>query len=383
MRRLATCVLLLAIALDHLGMLLQHESEQGRLLLQVLHKRTCPFHQAQRVYGKMMLEAACHSEELLVLFHFYAGCSDAARELSALVTELVLCMSSMLWFMGEVPFTILPFPWAAAVDVLTEDKAAYLNENIFDLPPCEHDVGMTSKILAKHKDAESALGDQALMDGLGLWSREVQIENMKLERLLAEFRKVAGGGRNCAKPSVEKIVSAGLLTQMLQLHRAAGGDEPAATTRNDLLDANVPIQAATAVMRREVPMPQKTPAWLRYAAEKRQQGEKLTRSARSAEQSRLAAEYRALPQEHKERYEKQAQLVQLEETCLPSRSESYERHIGESLPGIWFPLPSDWDPGSLVRARLWLQGFAVRGYGASPIAAFLPLAQGAKRCGNI
>jgi hypothetical protein len=45
-------------------------------------------------------------------------------------------------------------------------------------------------------------------------------------------------------PYAERLMAAGLLTQWLKPHLAEGGDDPRTTTRGQMVEAGVPIQAA-------------------------------------------------------------------------------------------------------------------------------------------
>ena len=189
LRRLATCVLFCAEDIDHLGMRLQHESVNGSILLAVLHDDTNPFVEAQLEYAKFL----CHPSEehirLKVLEHFYGGDEAAEQELCALIMELCLTNSSMLWFYCEIFLKGMPFPLAALADVRTPDKTAVLRKHVYDSLPCEADPGMTAKIVEAHPTAEGWLSDVSLMAGINLWARHTRVENMCCERLLASFRK--------------------------------------------------------------------------------------------------------------------------------------------------------------------------------------------------
>ena len=85
------------------------------------------------------------------------------------------------------------------------------------------------------------LDDAKLMAGLKLWAHESRTCNMHMERLLALIRKSMGFQKS---PDVERLVSAGTLTQIMKDHLLAGGSDPRFVTRQQLLDKGAPLECA-------------------------------------------------------------------------------------------------------------------------------------------
>ena len=72
----------------------------------------------------------------------------------------------------------------------------------------------------------------------GMGSRG-KLTNMDNERLFAGVKKATPS----KLPYAERLMAAGLLTQWLKPHLAEGGDDPRTTTRGQMVEAGVPIQA--------------------------------------------------------------------------------------------------------------------------------------------
>ena len=66
-----------------------------------------------------------------------------------------------------------------------------------------------------------------------------EITNMRNERLFAAVKKATPA----KLPHAERLMAAGLMTQWLRPHLAEGGDDPRITTRTQMIQAGVPIQA--------------------------------------------------------------------------------------------------------------------------------------------
>ena len=80
--------------------------------------------------------------------------------------------------------------------------------------------------------------DTELWDHLFHVQSGIELSNMGLERMLARFRKCAPGKH----PLIERIASAGTLSQFLASHRAAGGKHPLERQRSSLLAAGVHLK---------------------------------------------------------------------------------------------------------------------------------------------
>ena len=71
------------------------------------------------------------------------------------------------------------------------------------------------------------------------WGEESPWANMHNGRLLALIKKACPGN----EPKIERVIPCGFLTQVVQTHIFAGGDDPRIVTRKGLLEAGAPLQA--------------------------------------------------------------------------------------------------------------------------------------------
>ena len=100
--------------------------------------------------------------------------------------------------------------------------------------------------------------DTELWDHLFHVQSGIELSNMGLERMLARFRKCAPGKH----PLIERIASAGTLSQFLASHRAAGGKHPLERQRSSLLAAGVHLKVRSKFQKDG----RKSRANVRYAA---------------------------------------------------------------------------------------------------------------------
>ena len=339
LRRLATCVLFCAEALDHLGMRLQHESANGSILLAVLHADTNPFFEAQQVYSGLLCQPREETDTLVTtLFHFFGGEQDKDIALALLILELCLTMSSMLWVMCEAPLSELPFPLAALADVRSPDKAGVLRKHVFTRSPrsCSFDLGLTAKVVAVHPTVEAWLEDRPLMQGFSLWARHTKIENMVAERLLASFRRAAAT-RGHAVPSCERFISSGLATQLMTLHTGAGGADASTTTRSALLADGVPINAG----RKRAKNPNMVRPSMIYANQRRAERKRFAGSTSNAasltDLAHSVRGFKNLPEGDQQVYLDAARKRQDDgsEECIDGESAEsmYQQRIGKALWG--------------------------------------------------
>ncbi len=94
--------------------------------------------------------------------------------------------------------------------------------------------------------AQGLIKNQRFTDAIKVWSESTKLTNMHLERMLAALKldnSISGSGKNASTPSAERLVSVGMLGQLLRAHLANGGRDPRYQTRADLRRAGVPIQA--------------------------------------------------------------------------------------------------------------------------------------------
>ena len=160
------------------------------------------------------------------------------------------------------------------------------------------------------------------------WAEAAKIANMTVERLLALVKT----GTPMKAPLAERLVSAGLLTQILKAHRLAGNPDPRVTTRKELIEMGVPLrcnaedsgrgglQPATAYISEK----------LAAAAETRRvQGTRASRAEVREHTVALAAEFAQLTQEAQAPYVARAASSRdgrAKAKSAPPRSEPKQKH---------------------------------------------------------
>ena len=185
---------------------------------------------------------------------------------------------------------------------------------------------MTGKIRSVHSNARSVLEDEDLLNALMLWAKFAYRENMGCERLLALFRK-ACAMMNHNTPSAARLISTGLAAQCLSVHRSAKGEEPAVTTRSQLLRRGMPILAGAT----KQPVRHASPELLysnAISSKRKSQGVTLTRDERYAE-SRAAT--RAYKNETPEVQEEFARKVAMS-SRRPRRSGTWATTVSSGMP---------------------------------------------------
>ena len=70
------------------------------------------------------------------------------------------------------------------------------------------------------------------------WSHSAKIADMGSERLLSLIRKASP-----KRATVERLVSAGTLTQLMRVHKICGGADARTTRRQHLLEDGAPLRA--------------------------------------------------------------------------------------------------------------------------------------------
>ena len=300
----------------------------------LIYKYGC-IYEAQTCYADMLTGPCSTVEILLVLFHFFGADPAERSSLAQMLLQVILTVTSMIWYLCELQFQSDPFPLAAAVDVLsTTDRRSLVQSVIYDPPICDLS-DMCTKIREKHATADAVLQDAGLMRVLRLWARHSIVENMQLERLLALFRRSCANKKNRA--SVQQIVSSGYLAQVRAKHMEAGGLDPTSTTRSMLLEAKAPIQALKTKKRNRG-----SAASFHFINEKQAVRKKfvgpLNRMDNYVERRDLGAEFKRLSHAEKQKYvdldgESAAEPEGADEPG-PSKEEMYHSRIGNKLWGL-------------------------------------------------
>ena len=101
---------------------------------------------------------------------------------------------------------------------------------------------MTKKVVAlgMRRDVtwKGVLKHRGLLAALILFSWSYRLCNMHLERLLSLFRKSSP-----VKPYVERLLHSGFLSQVMQRHLQAGGEDFRKITRRGLIQEDAPVRA--------------------------------------------------------------------------------------------------------------------------------------------
>lgn len=149
-------------------------------------------------------------------------------------------------------------------------------------------------------DPQRLLGHQRLLAALELWSWHGRFTNMATERLLSQIRRSAP-----LRCSVDRLLCAGMLTQIQHKHMRAGGKDVRKVTRSTLLNLGAPIAASRGRAARRKRMdskPQLTSrvtAWIntRLVQRRLDTGQRLSRAQYLEEVASLRAEWGALSEE--------------------------------------------------------------------------------------
>ena len=85
---------------------------------------------------------------------------------------------------------------------------------------------------------DNLLKNNALLAAIRLWAERARVTNMHMERLIGLMQ-----GASPARCDISRALSAGFLSQVLQVHYSAGGISPSCIKRSDLVASGVPLRA--------------------------------------------------------------------------------------------------------------------------------------------
>ena len=109
---------------------------------------------------------------------------------------------------------------------------------LYDRPDCCVDEHFTDKARIIGGTTAGFNKSMGLKAALRSWAMHSSLTNMGTERLLSLVR------RSCpSRCYAERMVAAGYLTQVQQVHRSAGGNDVNKLTRHQLLAAGIPLRA--------------------------------------------------------------------------------------------------------------------------------------------
>ena len=84
---------------------------------------------------------------------------------------------------------------------------------------------------------DNLLKNNAFLAAIRLWAERARVTNMHMERLIGLMQ-----GASPARCDVSRALSAGFLSQVLQVHYSAGGISPSCIKRSDLIGAGVQLR---------------------------------------------------------------------------------------------------------------------------------------------
>ena len=148
------------------------------------------------------------------------------------------------------------------------------------------------------------VNDRAFREATQRASHYIKVCNMDVERLFAQIRASAPRKEN----TIERVCSAGLLAQWKAAHMRGGGKEPNTMTRQDLLEADVPICTTKAP-----PQPGKVRANILYVndmkAKLRAERGALSRVEMFAKQKEFGRKWRTLSPDEQQPFRDRARIA--------------------------------------------------------------------------
>lgn len=215
-----------------------------------------------------------------------------------------------------------PYTLARLSDVRsTEKELQQIAQSLFDAPPCCLDATMSLKIRNMFGSPQELLDSVSFRSSLKLWAKQSRVCNMHVERIFALVRKSVPD----KVPNLERLVSAGYLSQILRTHMQAGGRHPCSVARGDLVADDVPINAAASMPDR---MESKRRGHLLWMTEKchaarLRKGASLTAAEQADTRREAMREWRGLDDEVRREYNKRAILQDQLESPAVVPSEAY------------------------------------------------------------
>ena len=140
------------------------------------------------------------------------------------------------------------------------------------------------------------------------WARVSGLTNMGCERLLAQI-KCSAAGAGSGPPNVERLCAAGTLTQWLQQHLAARGEDPRLMSRRQVLEQGAPLlrqakglSKGSRATRSHRPAGAFTVFSNTKRASRVTRGERLSKSAAKLEREALVEEWKTMSVSDKRYY---------------------------------------------------------------------------------
>jgi hypothetical protein len=183
---------------------------------------------------------------------------------------------------------------------------------------------------------------------LSNWSSISKVTNMHVERLFALIKKAAMSTSGSKSTSVERLVSAGVLTQWLSEHVQAGGRDPRTFTRAQFVETGVPLRCAAASSSSSSKTKVHRPAGAFFifrrqrVKDRSQEGHKLDRAAAKLEGAALSAEWadmslvaRAVYSDIAEEEFNRSQLQRVRDEAAAAQQELAPNLAGQKAGRLW------------------------------------------------
>ena len=320
---------LISVTSETIDWLLQaiqhHDAAGGILRLMVLEEKNL-FAIAQRRLFKLLETPMNDSELSLVLYH-YGQNLEVRQHIADEMTSLMLGFGAAMFYYEHL-FKQFPFKFVeGVVDECGVERQMDMWREAKTMRRCCSSLDCTWKMVAAIPPETESLCDMPhLYRAVDCWSHAGKISDMSSERLLSLIRK--GSPKNS---TVERLVSAGTLTQLMRVHRLCGGEDPTKTRRQQLLEDGVPLRAQPRVKQSS-----KRRASLDFINSSRKRmklergSEVLPRASALEELRACAREFKALPAQQRPRPQATSQ-------AMPEKmvdASKYDEKVGTKLHGL-------------------------------------------------
>jgi hypothetical protein len=226
--------------MDHLWMRLQHMDEEGNSVFDINMPRTNPI-QHQRESTATAISQPVMTGPMATLFKHYSESSlpETLDKMVSYIRKMLVSQDAQVWYWLSI-LTEFPLRWVAAFDVRRSDQEqADIMEEGWRQPLCCKHPNFDRKIPNVYTTLSQLRRCPCFKSScIGMGSRG-RVTNMGLERLLGLIKKASPA----RLPYAERLLAAGLLTQWLKPHLAAGGEDPRTVTRAQMIRDGVPIEA--------------------------------------------------------------------------------------------------------------------------------------------
>ena len=177
-------------------------------------------------------------------------------------------MQAQTFYFFEEMLDSLPLKLLRMVDVRRDcvQETMPIAREVIDGYMCDSDPEVCGKLRVMYPTAEALANCPEFRAVLQQWGRTGKLCNMQTERMLKAIKTATPD--KC--PHLDRMLSAGLLTQWLTRHvREYNGDDPRVTTRAQLLEAGAPLKAGVKQQRAENGTQGGMQPWMAYANSRR------------------------------------------------------------------------------------------------------------------